>query len=98
MLNYFQGNIRPEISMAVHQTVRFCNNPMLSHQKAIKSLRRYLLHTNKEGIIYNPGISKNIECYVDADLSGDCSREVDDDADNVMYSTRMVIMYSNFPV
>ena len=31
---------------------------------------------------------------MDADFAGGWSREVDDDADNVMYRTGMVIMYS----
>ena len=50
MLKYFQDNIRPEMSMAVHQTTRFCNNPILLHEKAINRLGRYLLHSKKEGI------------------------------------------------
>ena len=70
MLNYLQDNSRPEISMAVHQTARFCDNPMLSHEKAIKCLVRYLLYTNKYGIIYNPDISKGLEFYVDTDFTG----------------------------
>ena len=36
IITYLQANIRPEISMAVHQTARFCNKPMLTHEKAIK--------------------------------------------------------------
>ena len=36
MLTYLQGNSRHEISMSVHQTARFCNDPKLSHEKAIK--------------------------------------------------------------
>ena len=62
MRTYLQGNSRPEISMAVHQTARFCNNPMISHEKAIKRLGRYLSHTRKEGIVYNPETSKCLEC------------------------------------
>ena len=54
MLTYLQGNSRPEMSMAVHQTARFSNNPMLSHEKARKRLGRYLLYTKQDGIIYNP--------------------------------------------
>ena len=56
MLNYLQGNSRAEMSMVVHQTARFCNNPILSHEKATKRLGRYLVHMKKEGIIYNPDI------------------------------------------
>ena len=35
---------------------------------------------------------------MDADSAGGCSREVGDDADNVMSRTRMVIIYANCPV
>ena len=70
MLTYLQGNSRPEMSMAVHQTARFSNNPMLSNEKAFKRLERYLLHTKRDGIIYNPNTQKGLECYVDADFAG----------------------------
>ena len=98
MINYLQGNSRPEISMAVHQTARFCDNPMLSHEKAIKCLVRYLLYTNKYGIIYNPDISKGLEFYVDTDFTGGWSQEVGDNAYNFMSRTVMVIMYANCQV
>ena len=35
MLNYLQGNTRPEIAMAVHQVARFCIDPKLCHEKAV---------------------------------------------------------------
>ena len=56
------------------------------------------MHIKKEGIIYNPDISKGIECYVDADFAGVWSQELGDDADNVMSRTRMIIMYADCPV
>ena len=98
MLTYLQGNTRPEISMAVHQTARFCNNPMLTHEKAIKRLGRYLYHTKNEGIVYNPDTSKGLECFVDADFAGGWSQADASDADNVMSRTGMVIMYANCPI
>ena len=61
MLTYLQANIHPEMSMAVHQPARFCNQPMLTHEKAIKRLGRYLYHTKSEGIVYNPDTSKGLE-------------------------------------
>ena len=70
MMTYLQGNSRPEMTMAVHQTARFCNNPWLLHEKAIKCLGLYLSHTRKEGIAYNPDTSKGLECYVDAEFAG----------------------------
>ena len=84
--------------MELHQTERFCNKPMLSHEKDIKRLGRYLFHTKKEGIIYNPDIPKGLECYAYADFSGGWSREVGDNADNVMPRNGIVIMYANCPV
>ena len=47
MLTYLQGNTFPETSMKVHQTALLCNNPMLSHEKAINQIGRYLHHTKK---------------------------------------------------
>ena len=98
MLTYLQGNSRPEISMSVHQTARFCNDPKLSHEKAIKRLGRYLLHTKNEGIVYSPDTSKGLECYVDADFAGGYSPETGHDAENLLSRTGMVIMYANCPI
>ena len=98
MITYLQDNSRPEIPMTVHQTARFCNNPMLSHEKAIKRLVQYLSHTRKEGIVYNPDTSKGLECYVDAEFSVGWQEANADDADNIMSRTVMVIMYANFPI
>ena len=84
--------------MAVHQTARFCNNPMLLHKKAIKHLGRYLSHTRKEGIVYNPDTSKGLECYVYADFVGGWQESNVDEADKFMSQTGMVIMYANYPI
>ena len=83
MLTYLQSNSRQEMSMAVHQTAHFCNNPMQSHEKAIKRLGRYSSNTRKEGIVYSPNTSKGLECYVDADFAGRSKEANADDADNV---------------
>ena len=72
------------MSMAVHQTDHFCNNPMLSHEKEIKRLGRYLSHTRKEGIVYSPDTSKGLECYVDVDFAVGWQEANSDDADNVI--------------
>ena len=41
MLTYFQANSRPEMSMAVHQTARFCNQPMLTHGQEVQGLSAF---------------------------------------------------------
>ena len=84
--------------MAVHQTARFCNNPMLSHKKANNRLGPYLSHIRKEGIVYSPNTSKGLECYVDTDFAGGWQEENADDAEKVMLRTVMVIMYANCPI
>ena len=70
MLNYLEGSTRPDLSMAVHQTARFNQNPMFSHEKAVKSVRQYLMNTKEKDIICKVNRSKGIECYVDADFAG----------------------------
>jgi hypothetical protein len=98
MLSYLQNMSRPEIAMAVHQTARFSNQPMLSHEKSIMRLGRYLLDTRKRGIIYKPDKSLGLECYVDADFAGGWSQADSDNAENVLSRTGYVIMYANCPI
>jgi hypothetical protein len=64
MLNYLCGT-RPDIMYSVHQCARFCNEPKLSHKKAIKHIVHYLKRTPSEGIIVHPDSSKGIQCFVD---------------------------------
>ena len=98
MLTYLQGNSCPEMSMTVHQTARCSNRPMLLHKKYTKRIGRYMYHTKKEGIIYNPDISKGLECYVYADFVGGSQKVDANDTDNIMSRTGMVIMYATCPI
>ncbi len=70
MLSYLQGNTRPNISMPVHQTARFCNEPKLCHEQTVNRIGRYLRHSRNGGIIYKPDKLKGLKCYVDADFAG----------------------------
>jgi hypothetical protein len=98
MLSYLQGNTRPEISMATHQTARFSNDPKLSHEQAIMRIGRYLLGSMNRGIVYEPDPSKGLECYVDADFAGGWSNADADDADNLLSRMGYVFYYANCPV
>jgi len=98
ILSYLQNMSRPEIAMAVHQTARLSNQPMLSHKKSIMRLGRYLLNTCKHGIIYKPDKNIGLECYVDADFAGGCSQADSDNAENFLSQTGYVIMYANCPI
>ncbi|KAL7529001.1 hypothetical protein ACHAWF_002798 [Thalassiosira exigua] len=99
MLDYLQGNTRPEISMAVHQTARSSIDPnKLCREIAIMRIGRYLLHTRDRGIVFNPDISKGLECYAGADFAIRWSNADVDDADNIMFQTGFIIMYVNRPI
>ena len=54
MLGYLTGTSRAELAMAVDQCARFNNCPMLSHERAIIRICRYLLLTKDKGMIYRP--------------------------------------------
>ena len=82
MLNYLQNSTRPDIAMAVHQCARFTNQPMLSHEQAIKRIDEYLKGTSDRVIAYHPDKTKGIKCYVDAYFSGGWSQA---DANNPAY-------------
>ena len=98
MMSYLQGHTRPDISMPVHQTSRFCNNPMLCHEKAVMRIGRYLICSKTIGIIYKPDKSRGLECYVDADFSGGWTQANADNAENVMSRTGYSIMYAVCPI
>jgi hypothetical protein len=84
--------------MAVHQTARFSNNPMLSHEKSILRIGRYLIDTHKRGIIYKPDKSKGLEYYVNADFAGGWSQADADNAYYVLSRTGYILMYDNCPI
>ena len=98
MLSYLQNSTWPEIAMAVHQTARFSNEPMLSHEKAIMRLGRYLLDMWKSGITYKPNRLKGLKCYVHADFAGGWIQANASNAENVLSCTGYAIIYANCPI
>jgi hypothetical protein len=71
---------------------------MLSHEKAIMRIGKYLLDTWKCGIIYKPDRSKGLECYVHANFYGGWLQAEAENADNVLSWTGYVIMYADCPI
>ena len=107
MLNYLVNCTHPELSFAVHQCARFCNNPKRSHEQAIKRIIRYLrgsMPDNKgkerapQGILFRPDKDKSIETYVDASFAGDWNISWSDEPSSVMSRTGYVILYANCPI
>eukprot|EP00957_Ditylum_brightwellii_P121571 9271324-Ditylum_brightwellii.AAC.1 len=71
---------------------------MLSHERALWQIVKYLSTTTDRGIIYEPDPNLGIQCFVDADFAGSWSKTEADNPDNVMSCTGFVIMYADCPV
>ena len=98
MLSYLQGHTRPDISMPIHQTACFCNDPKFSHEQAITQIWRYILGTRKKGVKYKIDLSNSLECYVDADFAGGWDQTDPHNASNLMLCTGFVIKYAECPI
>ena len=70
---------------------------MLSHERAITRIRRYLLHTSDKGMIYKPDRSLDLQCYVDADFAGGWNQLDADNAENLYSRSGYVIMFAGRP-
>ena len=50
------------------------------------------------GVVYKPGIEKDIECFVDTKFSGRWYQEDSDNVENYMPRTVCVMKYAGCPV
>ena len=71
---------------------------MLSHERAIIRICRYLLLMKEKGIIYGPNQLLGLQCYVDEDFAGGWVQVDADNAENLMSRTGYVIMYAGCPI
>ena len=91
VLGYLQGSTRPDIATAVYQCARFYNDPKLSHDRAIRRIIKYL-HGNKDKeIIFRPAPSKGLECYADANFTGNANN-----SENVLPMTSFVLIHGGW--
>ena len=97
-LSYLQAMIRPDITMAVQQCARFCNNPQQEHEQAVKRICRYLLKTKDEGLIMKPDKTRGLECYVDADWAGSWNDRSSNDPLSSHSRTGFIILYAGCPI
>ena len=98
MMNYLSGSTRPDIAMAVHQAARFSNAPMLTHEKAVMRISRYLIPTRDRGIVFKPDMKKGLELYVDADFAGNWKKADHDHPENCLSRTGYIFKYNNCPI
>ena len=98
-LNFLEKTTRPDIAYATHQCARFCEDPKQSHAKAVIHLVQYLNGTRDKGIILDPNRLKSLECYADADFSGNWNRTTAaDDPSTAKSRTGFVIMLADCPL
>jgi hypothetical protein len=98
-LNFLEKTTRPDIAYATHQCARFCEDPKQSHAKALIHLVQYLKGTRDKGIIIDPNRHKSLECYADADFSGNWNRTTAaDDPSTAKSRTGFVIMLADCPL
>jgi hypothetical protein len=97
-LSYLQAMIRPDITMAVQQCVRFCNNLQQEHEEAVKHICRYLMKTKAQGLTIKPDKSRGLECFVDADWAGSWQHHSCHDPLSTHSRTGYVIMYAGCPI
>ncbi len=98
MMSYVQAHSRPDISMPVHQTACFSNDPKLIYKQAITHLGHYLLGTKTRGIRYKIDCSNGLECYVDVDFVGGWDLKDPHFASNLMSRMSFIIKYADCPI
>jgi hypothetical protein len=96
-LNYLAATTRPDILCAVHNCARFCEDPRLSHEKAVKRIIRYLKRTKDKGLSMEVDKDKGFECYVDANFAGDYVKHSTNPRD-CLSRTGFVVKYAGCPV
>ena len=84
--------------MAVHQAARYSNAPMLTHEKAVMRISRYLIPTRDRGIVFKSDMKKGVELYVDTDLAGNWKKTDHDHPENCLSRTQYVFKYNNCPI
>ena len=97
-LSYIQAMIRPDITMAVQQCARFCNDPKREHEEAVKRICRYLIRTKDRGLSFKPDLKRGLECFVDADWAGSWQKRSAHDPLSAHSRTGFVIMYAGCPI
>ena len=97
-LNYLEKCTRPDIAYATHQCARFTENPRVEHGQAVRWIARYLKGTINEGIIMTPIKDEDLRSYVDADFSGNWSKDEAGDRDSARSRHGYVIMYHGCPL
>ena len=71
---------------------------MLSYERAVTRIGRYLLDTADKGLICKVDKAKGLECYVDVDFARGWTPIDPLNSDNVLSRTGFVITYVGIPI
>jgi len=98
-LNFIEKSTRPDIAYATHQCARFTQDPKESHAKAVVHLVRYLQYTSDQGLILDPKKDVALECFADADFSGNWNKiTAPHDPSTAKSRTGYIIQYAACPL
>jgi hypothetical protein len=98
-LNFLEKSTHPDISYVVHQLARCSTKQKQSHGQAMKHLGRYLLGTKDKGLILQPQGHTNLQCYVDADFSGNWDiKESISDPETAKSRTGFIVLLAGAPL
>eukprot|EP00957_Ditylum_brightwellii_P080296 6107376-Ditylum_brightwellii.AAC.1 len=92
MLKFLVNSTHPEMTHAVHQCIRFCQDPKFSHESAAKSVVSYLISIRKGdkkdapkfGMNMRPYLTKGLEVYVDTSFVGDWNQAWSEEPSSVL--------------
>ena len=71
---------------------------MLTHEKGVMRISRYLIATRDRGIVFRPDMMKGLELYVDADFAGNWKKADKDSPENCLSRTGYIFKYNNCPI
>ena len=98
-LNFLEKSTRLNISVSVHQCARLSESPKKSHAEAVKWIGRYLLATREKGIIIHLNKSRQFDCWVHADFTGNW-RQADAHSDPMTAKSRSdwIVRFAGAPI
>ena len=77
---------------------RFTHCPRSSHKETVKHICRYLQGVKGKGLTYQPNMNLQLDCYGDADSSGLCNYENDQDPVCVKSRTGYLLTLGGCPI
>ncbi len=98
-LNYLAQTTRPDIVYATHQLAKYSSNPREPHGEAVLYLICYLKKTQDLGTCFKPDQDKGLECYCNADFSGNWNKHLAlIDPSTTKSQSGWIIFYAGCPV